>query len=213
MLIHLIKKDFLIVKKYVLIVLAVCVIFPIFLIWRLPEYAGVMGYILTTIFSIFMLLQYVSLKESQYPKASTLLCATPYPRKMLVLAKYAFCLIVFCACSFIFWIETLFLPQLGVFHFEMLVMMLLVMSVFLGIYLPVQYKLGYEKTKFFFGVIIMGSPFILPLLLKLENRLNIDFINMFNSRTLYSGGLLISLAIFVISVFASIKIYNKADLA
>ena len=34
MLIQLVKKDFLIVKKYVLIMFAVCVIFPLFLIWR-----------------------------------------------------------------------------------------------------------------------------------------------------------------------------------
>ena len=40
MLIQLVKKDFLIVKKYVLIMFAVCVIFPLFLIWRSPEYAG-----------------------------------------------------------------------------------------------------------------------------------------------------------------------------
>ena len=81
MLIQLVKKDFLIVKKYVLIMFAVCVIFPLFLIWRSPEYAGILGFVLITIFSIFMLLQYVSLKETQYPKASTLLCALPFPRK------------------------------------------------------------------------------------------------------------------------------------
>lgn len=53
MLIQLVKKDFLIVKKYVLIMFAVCVIFPLFLIWRSPEYAGILGFVLITIFSIF----------------------------------------------------------------------------------------------------------------------------------------------------------------
>lgn len=53
MLIQLVKKDFLIVKKYVLIMFAVCVIFPLFLIWRSPEYAGIVGFVLITIFSIF----------------------------------------------------------------------------------------------------------------------------------------------------------------
>ena len=95
MLIQLVKKDFLIVKKYVLIMFAVCVIFPLFLIWRSPEYAGILGFVLITIFSIFMLLQYVSLKETQYPKASTLLCALPFPRKDIVLAKYIFCITIY----------------------------------------------------------------------------------------------------------------------
>ena len=64
MLLQLVKKDFLIVKKYVLLMIAVCVVFPLFLIWRSPEYAGILGFVLITIFSIFMLLQYVSLKET-----------------------------------------------------------------------------------------------------------------------------------------------------
>lgn len=34
MLLQLVKKDFLIVKKYVLLMIAVCVVFPLFLIWR-----------------------------------------------------------------------------------------------------------------------------------------------------------------------------------
>ena len=37
MLFQLVKKDFLIVKKYVLIMFAVCIFFPLFLIWRSPD--------------------------------------------------------------------------------------------------------------------------------------------------------------------------------
>lgn len=40
MLIHLVKKDFLIVKKYVLIMLAVCILIPLFIAWKAPEQAG-----------------------------------------------------------------------------------------------------------------------------------------------------------------------------
>lgn len=64
MLFQLVKKDFLIVKKYVLLMVAVCILFPIFLMSRLTEYAGILGYVLVTVVSIFMLLQYVSIKEN-----------------------------------------------------------------------------------------------------------------------------------------------------
>lgn len=94
--IHLVRKDFLIVKKYVLLMLAICVFIPPFMMWRIDAtYVGSMSFILVAIFSVFMLLQYVSLKENQYAKASTLLCATPYPRKLLVLSKYVLGLLIY----------------------------------------------------------------------------------------------------------------------
>lgn len=71
------------------------------MLWRTPEAAGAMGFTLTIIFSIFMLTQYVSLKEHQYPKAATLLCATPYPRRLIVLSKYLFCLVIYAVCCLI----------------------------------------------------------------------------------------------------------------
>ena len=61
MLFNLIKKDILIVKKYVLIMLVAAVLIPPFMLWRAPEYTGVLGFMLSVIFCVFMLLQYVSL--------------------------------------------------------------------------------------------------------------------------------------------------------
>ena len=61
MLFALLKKDFLIVKKYVLIMLVVIVLIPPVMRWRTPEFTGVFGFILSVIFGVFMLLQYVSL--------------------------------------------------------------------------------------------------------------------------------------------------------
>lgn len=93
MLFHLVKKEFLIVKKYVLIMLIAAILIPPVMRWRTPEFAGTFGFILSVIFSIFMLLQYVSLKEYQFPKAAMLLCATPFSRSIMVLSKYIFCIV------------------------------------------------------------------------------------------------------------------------
>ena len=98
MIFNLIKKDILIVKKYVLIMFAAAVFIPPFMLWRAPEYTGIFGFILSTIFCVLMLLQYVSLKEYQFPKAATLLCAAPFSRKMMVLSKYIFCMAIYVAC-------------------------------------------------------------------------------------------------------------------
>jgi uncharacterized membrane protein len=62
MLFSLLKKDFLIVKKYVLIMFLIIFLIPPFMQWRTPEFTGVFGFILSVIFAVLMLLQYVSLK-------------------------------------------------------------------------------------------------------------------------------------------------------
>lgn len=212
MLLNLIKKDILIVKKYVLIMLVAAVLIPPFMLWRAPEYTGVLGFMLSVIFCVFMLLQYVSLKEYQFPKAATLLCATPFSRKMIVLSKYIFCIAIYTACCIIYAIETLVVPGLGTVDVTLFLLMFLVTSVFIGIYLPVQYKLGYEKTKFAFVVVIMASPFILPTLMKMEN-VNLNFLSMFSPLIVYTSVLLFSLIFLIVSVTLSIKIYSGTDLA
>lgn len=213
MLFQLVKKDFLIVKKYVLIMFAVCIIFPLFLIWRSPEYAGILGFVLTTIFSVFMLLQYVSLKETQYPKASTLLCALPFSRKNIVLSKYIFCMLIYLACCLIFGIETLIFPQLSSMGYKIPILLFLVISLFLGIYLPAQYKLGYEKTKLFFVVLIMASPFVFAQSLKIENSFIIKIVQNINPVFLLAGSLIISVLILIVSSTISVRIYRNTDLS
>lgn len=212
MLFHLIRKDILIVKKYVLIMVIAAIAIPPFMLWRAPEYTGILGFILSIIFSVFMLLQYVSLKEYQFPKAATLLCSTPFSREMMVLSKYIFCIAMYITCCIIFGVETLLIPGLGAFDVKLCVFMLLVVSVFISIYLPVQYKLGYEKTKFVFAVVIMASPFIFPQLLKMGS-LNTDVFSKISPFIIYGSMVAFALVLLTISAILSVKIYNEKDLA
>lgn len=212
MLFSLLKKDFLIVKKYVLIMLIVAIVVPPFMRWRTPEFTGVLGFVLAAIFAVFMLLQYVSLKEYQFPKAATLLCATPFSRKMMVLSKYIFCVAIYVICCIIYGIETFVIPGLGSIDIQLFAIMFFVTSVFIGVYLPVQYKLGYEKTKFAFAAVIMASPFILPLLLRMDS-LNLDSFSILPPYLICVGIVLIGFAILAISASLSMRIYDKEDLA
>lgn len=212
MLFSLLKKDVLIVKKYVLIMIVVAALIPPVMRWRTPEFTGVFGFILAVIFSVVMLLQYVSLKEYQFPKAATLLCATPFSRKATVLSKYVFCIAVYVTCCIIFGIETLLIPELGTSDIKLFTLMFLVISVFIGVYLPVQYKLGYEKTKFAFAAIIVASPFILPLLMRMGS-LNLNFLSTLSPYLIYGGIVLLGFVVLAISAALSVKIYDKADLA
>lgn len=212
MLLHLVKKDFLIVKKYVLIMLVVAIAIPPVMLWRAPEYGGVMGFILSVIFAVFMLLQYVSLKEYQCPKASALLCAAPFPRRFLVLSKYIFCMLIYAICCLIFGIETMAAPQLGTLRLDTVALMFLVTAIVIGFYLPLQYKLGYEKTKFAFAVIIIASPVIVAALLKMEH-INFDALLMASPILIYSGMILAGIIVLTISTCLSVKFYSETDLA
>lgn len=211
MLFHLLKKDVLIIKKYVLVMLVAAILIPPFMLWRAPQYTGILGFMLSVIFCVFMLLQYVSLKEYQFPKAATLLCATPYSRRMIVLSKYTFCMITYVACCVIYGIETLIIPELGTCDIKLFMLMFFIISAFIGIYLPVQYKLGYEKTKFTFVIVIMASPFILPQIMKMEN-INLNFLFFLSPLLVYGGIILLSFGILFISISLSMKIYNSVDL-
>ena len=211
MLFHLLKKDVLIIKKYVLVMLVAAILIPPFMLWRAPQYTGILGFMLSVIFCVFMLLQYISLKEYQFPKAATLLCATPYSRRMIVLSKYTFCMITYVACCVIYGIETLIIPELGTCDIKLFLLMFFIVSAFIGVYLPVQYKLGYEKAKCTFVVVIMASPFILPQIMKMEN-INLNFLFFLSPLLVYGGFILLSFGILFISISLSMKIYNSVDL-
>ena len=130
MLFQLIKKEVLLAKSSVLLMLAVCVAFPPFLLWRSPEQAGILGFVLSAVISVLMCLQYVSLKETQYPKAAALLCALPFSRRDLVLSKYLFSILIYLASCLIFGVETLFFPQLATVGIETPVLLFFAISCF-----------------------------------------------------------------------------------
>lgn len=195
------------------IMLIVSFLIPPVMLWRTPEAGGAMGFTLAVIFSILMLTQYVSLKEYQYPKAVTLLCALPYPRKIIVISKYCFCLIIYAVCCLTFEIDTLIFPQLGTFDIRMAVIIFLLITIILSFYFPALYKLGYEKTKFAFIVIIMASPVLFAFLFQPENVVRFDILNTVSTTAIIVAGVIISLAIFFISAILSIRFFEKSDLA
>ena len=154
MLIHLVKKDILISKKYAQLVILMAIGIPLFIGWRMPEFAQYTGFALAVVFSEFMFFQNLSMKENQYSKASALLCSTPYPSRGLVQSKYIVFILIFVYCVLIYWIESLFIPQVGSMNLTGVLAVFLGASVVYSIYVPLQYKLGYDKTKIFFMLVI-----------------------------------------------------------
>ena len=213
MLLQLIKKDFLLPWKYLLLMGALCCFHPIFVPSRLTgsaaAYAGTLAFVLMTFFSVLFVLLQAFQKEAMYPKASAYLCALPYRRRDLVLTKYIYFLGIFLGCCLIYWLETRLFPELGSFGFSKAVPTFTGVCLLLGLYLPVQYRLGYECTKYFFLIAILGFSFLLPLLIRYLPPEALAF--RFTPGTL-AGLFIFSSGLLAGSMAVSIHFYKKAAL-
>ena len=77
MLFYLVKKDFLLIKKYLPIIMLIPFAIPVMMMIQASQFLGLSAFIMSVVFTVFMLYQYVLMAEMKYPKAEALLCATP----------------------------------------------------------------------------------------------------------------------------------------
>ena len=103
------------------------------------------------------------------------------------------------------------IPQLGVLQPEALALEFLVTSTLVGVYLPLQYKLGYERAKYFFVAVIMASPMATAALLKAGNS-DLSALQTVPSLSACACMLAAGAAILTVSAFLSIRVYCDADL-
>lgn len=212
MLVSLVKKDILIVKKYIFMMMIMTIAIPIFIMWRMPEFSGFSAFLISTIFAEFMLYQYVSMKELKYPKADALLCAAPYPRRTIVAARYTFVLLIFAYSALSYGILSLIFPQIKFLSLSNVLTVLLILTTLFGVYAPVQYKLGFEKTKYFFTIVIVATPFLLPALMKQGVTQNLNWLSSMSLLVRILIMIAIIILVLSVSLITSVKIYEKKEL-
>ena len=83
MLLHLVKKDFLLSKKYWIVLLVAAILLPVFIQTKLVSGGEFLSFSLSTLYIVFLLFSTVSMMEDKY-KGAALLCTTPYTRNALV---------------------------------------------------------------------------------------------------------------------------------
>ena len=104
------------------------------------------------------------------------------------------------------------LPLQGMLSIGLVSGMFLVFSIFIGIFLPVQFKFGYDKTKFIFMLIIMFSPILIPQLAKIGTGFPLNFISSIAPIILNAVVVLASILLLTVSSVISIKILENKDL-
>lgn len=215
MLYHLVKKDFLLAKKHLLIMLIIAVVMPVFIVFRVDFIrGGFFPFFLSTLYVQYLLFNSVSMLEYKY-KGSAILCATPYTRKALVKSKYLFMITIFVCCYMIYTItalltagrvETLSIAEFGLSFF--------ILSIIFGTLIPVQYHFGYEKSKYAFMIFVFITPFVFPAIIKSFQTNNIGFQESLPVPQMVQNWFpcLLALVIGFISMNVSVHIYSKKNL-
>lgn len=215
MLFHLVKKDFILAKKYWLIMIIFAIVFPLYINFKpgvpMKEF---IAFFLVTLFIQFIMFNTVSLIEYKY-KGSILLCTTPYTRKAIVLSKYIFLLIIFAGCYILNTLLSLIFPKIvdGLNVFEIGISFLIVTLIF-GVVIPMQYYFGYEKSKYIFSLIIFLSPFLSSFIIKSLQSNSISVSTMFPLSPILQICFLGLSAVLIgwFSFHLSLKIYSKQNL-
>jgi ABC-2 type transport system permease protein len=214
MLLHLIKKDILIAKKYVFITMLAILAIPLFIMLVAPSLSGLIPFLYMVVLGELILLQAISQEEAKYPKTTALLCAAPYPRKTLVKAKYTLFLLIFAYCCFIYAIVNFFINKSGIIDLTMILTVMLVSAIIFGIYMPIEFKHGFVKARFIFMMVIIVFSLGPSVLVNLFGDVRLDFSAF---ATISSGTknivlVLANILVLGISMMVSISIFSKKEL-
>lgn len=220
MIYSIVKKDFILAKKYLMLMLVFAIVGPIFIESKVGFIdGGFLSFFVTAFFIQYMLFNSISMSEYKY-KGSLHLCITPYTRKLLVRGKYLFIIITFIMSTLIY----LGLASLGTINVPILEMVIslpmitvkdvgisfLIISSLFGVFIPLQYRFGYEKTKYIAAVFTFISPFILPKIVYIVQSKNMGLSN--NSIYLDIVPFVLVIIVGVVSMYVSTYIYSKKDL-
>lgn len=189
MIYNLIRKDALLVRKYIYIMMVLAFVAPpiLFINMKVDKemaafYAPIIFFIVLFV-TVLFLSNSVSQVDERYNKGCAYLCTTPYGRKQIVISKYLFSYLIFVSYCVIYKLSGLLFGDYMVeLDWKMISASFVVITIFRCILLPLEFKFGYEKTKYIITFLIIGMPFIVSLLfgefslsdIKLDRILEMD---------------------------------------
>ena len=204
----LIKKDVMLLKKYVPFIIVILFALPVALAAKSSEVNAAqttLAFAFEVIYSEFLICRYLAMKEYQYPKAASFLCTLPYTRNMQVASKYLIYLIVFVFCCVAYWVDTLFVPNLAKLNSGLIIPVLFAASVLYSIYMPVQYQFGYDKSKLIFMFLLIAFPLLIA-------NTNMTMVMEILSGITFPVMLISALTALALSVMVSVKVFNRKEL-
>ncbi|WP_066507550.1 ABC-2 transporter permease [Abyssisolibacter fermentans] len=171
---NLVKKDFILIKRYLLIMLLFVIVSPIFISTRTPEFQsnGTVLYGILVLLITFMTYHMISMEEMKH-KAVIYLHITPMSNKKMVLSKYIVVTFTFLVTTIVYCTLTLIpFTKVGEVDIKSIMICFVCIELFFGFYITLTFKLGYVKLQMISAGIIFLSPFIIQLLSKQVSLFN-----------------------------------------
>lgn len=213
--ISLVKRDFFLIKKYSIVLLFLEIAVPLLCVYKAQQIFefGCAVFALTYFFTAYMVIQSIAIAETKYPKVEATLCAAPYSRKQIVCGRYLFMGVLFVATVAIYGVLSVLLPSMPMISVMDALITLLIGAVVIGIMLPVQYKLGYEKMKYVYMIIIVTMPVSIPFIGKFLSEHPIDLSGILKLSDYTKGGIafIVSVLLIIASMLVSMKVYSKKE--
>ncbi|MCP1102136.1 hypothetical protein M2454_000644 [Aequitasia blattaphilus] len=202
------QKNWLLVKKYVLILTIIAAGIPLYTFHAIGLISPVLIPLLCQMsFAVYISHNQLEMVEYKY-KGNILLCTTAYSRKELVLSKYLFiflvemfCVIVYLMLSFVF---RKFLAPLNIGD---LIVVFFFMTVIYGLYIPAMMKFGYEKTRFIPALLTIAIPYLSSWIIYRTSLLSSGF-----AFGIQIALFVVAFAILYTSILVATNIYKKIDL-
>ncbi|WP_248676836.1 ABC-2 transporter permease [Sporolactobacillus vineae] len=215
LLINLVIKDFMLMKKYLLFLVLFALAAPIVIASQTKDDSllFLMPFYLIMITEIATYLQ-VSKFES-ISRGAAFICATPYTRRTFIEAKYLFVFVTFVGILFAQIVASFLLPSLKTgLNLNAVGAAFLMVSLLFGVLIPCQIKFGFDVVRWIFFGLAFLIPFSLGPILRWYQSLGIHF--SFSLPVSQTGQILLmyvfAVVITFVSMYASIKIYEKKDL-
>ncbi len=211
----LIKKDILLDKMYLLVTILLSFGIPIFIAKSLKDVTGINGIdvialMLSTFYCYFMMFSKIGLIEDKY-KSIEYLLLTPISRKMIVISKYSLFVIIFIFSIVGYIIDSLIFSDIEATNPASISVVFLIGCIFMGIYIPLELKVGYEKVKFYLMIIVIATPLCVGGIGKVVTEDMVKRINeIVGSLVPYFS--IISIVILMGSFFVAKHIYEKKDI-
>lgn len=151
----------------------------------------------------------VSGLEYKY-KGLAYLTLTPYKRAELVLSKYIFLFLLYVVCIVFYYAAYFVSDSVAGITFLDIALTGLIQILFWSIYLPLEYKLGYNNIKNYFAILFISMPWIVSFF----NKQIVVILNILVKNFVVSvlSICVVSVLIVSSSIFLSIRIFSRKSL-
>lgn len=201
----LIVKDLTLMKSTALFNAAIVVGVPF------VAFAGVGSGLALFTFTFVLVLCRVTQSLAYYDgKAEAFLCALPYSRRSIVLARYALMLALYAVSLAVYSILALAVPRIPTLSAADAACALLSSCIVAGFTQPLYYRFGCEKTRYIFMFVFVGAAVGLPYAIP-----HVPFLTGgtagASSLAVATIAFVLSAAVLTVSALVSVAIYKKKE--